>query len=128
MLYSDRDIEELVFLSPEEELQEDKAAEDQGASPQLRRSKRKRKSTASFGGNEMKNSGSEKKKPSPDPGKSLPRIPRIPQGDQQMQKQQRPQPQEQQQQVQQAAQPQQTPVARAGAGVDLGGLLVGMES
>ena len=73
---------ELVFLSPDEEpvKKPAAAAADQGASPVLRRSNRKRKSTASFCDSDMsKNSGSKKKKSSPDPGKSMPRIPRTPQ-------------------------------------------------
>ena len=80
------DPEELVFLSPEESFPEEKQ-EDQGASPVLRRSNRKRKSTASVSmsmSDMPKNSGSKKKKESPgkpsesDPGKSMPKIPRTP--------------------------------------------------
>ena len=75
---------ELVFLSPDEEpvpKNNDKKApsEDQGASPVLRRSNRKRKSVTTV--QEMsKNSGSKKKKTvSPDPTKAMPKIPRTPQ-------------------------------------------------
>lgn len=74
--------EEVVFLSPEWDSDQDKP--DQGASPALRRSNRKRKSVSTVP--EMsKGAGSKKKKagPSPpkadDPGKSMPRIPRTPQ-------------------------------------------------
>ena len=79
----DNDQDDLVFLSPEEEFESDRTVEDQGASPTLplRRSNRKRKSTAD---DMSKNSASKKKKASPgpgrdDPGRSLPRIPRTPQ-------------------------------------------------
>ena len=61
---------ELVFLSPDEEPQRPtrpRAGQDQGGSPVLRRSNRKRKSTATFSDGEMsKNSSSKKKKSSPD--------------------------------------------------------------
>ena len=73
------DPEDIVFLTPEED------PSDHGASPALRRSARKRKSTTS---DMLKGSGSKKKKGgSPaqkeaDPGKSMPRIPRTPQGGQ----------------------------------------------
>ena len=73
---------ELVFLSPDEEVRPAKTQVDQGGSPVLRRSNRKRKSTAAYSDSEMsKNSGSKKKKgsSSPDPGKSMPKIPRTPQ-------------------------------------------------
>ena len=71
---------ELVFLSPEEEVGPiQKPGGDQGASPVLRRSNRKRKS-AVYCEDMSKNSGSKKKKgSSPDPGKSMPKIPRTPQ-------------------------------------------------
>ena len=90
---------ELVFLSPDEEPVKKPTAADQGASPVLRRSNRKRKSTASFCDSDMsKNSGSKKKKNSPgrpqdssDPGKSMPRIPRTPQQEQQQAQDQAPQ-------------------------------------
>ena len=69
---------ELVFLSPDEEPRPQQG--DQGASPVLRRSNRKRKSTAAYSETDMsKSSSSKKKKSSPDPGKSMPRIPRTPQ-------------------------------------------------
>ena len=73
---------ELVFLSPEEEPESERPPQaDQGASPVLRRSNRKRKSITTYGNTDMsKNSGSKKKKgASPDPGKSMPKIPRTPQ-------------------------------------------------
>ena len=70
---------ELVFLSPEEEFSRPTGAEakgDQGASPVLRRSNRKRKSTTVYCEKEMtKNSGKKKKSASPDPGKSMPKFP-----------------------------------------------------
>ena len=72
---------ELVFLSPEEEPPTRPEARDQGASPILRRSNRKRKSVTYS--DMTKNSGTKKKKTaSPDPAKSMPRIPRTPQGGQ----------------------------------------------
>ena len=73
---------ELVFLSPKEEsVQVRKAQADQGASPVLRRSNRKRKSTTTYPTGMSKGSGSKKKKAgtSPDPCKSMPKIPRTPQ-------------------------------------------------
>ena len=75
---SEGDGDDLAFLSPEESF--DQQAHDQGASPTLRRSNRKRKSV-SVPGNMSKTSTTKKKKNSPDnPGKSMPRIPRTPQG------------------------------------------------
>ena len=95
MVCSDSENEaELVFLSPEEEpepCKNDKKAstEDQGASPVLRRSNRKRKSV-SFVQDMSKGSGSKKKKTSPpkkqppsqeaDQASSMPKLPRTPQG------------------------------------------------
>ena len=73
---------ELVFLSPDEEPGPPPGAQqDQGASPILRRSNRKRKSTAAYSESDMsKNSGSKKKKgSSPEVLKSMPKIPRTPQ-------------------------------------------------
>ena len=76
---------ELVFLSPDEEVRPTKNNQtDQGGSPVLRRSNRKRKSTTQYNESEMtKNSGSKKKKssssPDHNPGTSMPRIPRTPQ-------------------------------------------------
>ena len=75
---SESEGDDLEFLSPEESFK-DKDKGDQGASPTLRRSSRKRKSV-SVPTNMSKNSASKKKKSSPDPGKSMPRIPRTPQG------------------------------------------------
>ena len=86
---SDSDTEGQAFLSPEEQFEVEGTArgadKDQGASPILRRSTRKRKSTASVT-DMSKNSGSKKKKPSSpansraeDPCKSMPKIPRTPQ-------------------------------------------------
>ena len=83
---SESGIEESVFLSPEEQFQSEGQEKDQGASPALRRSNRKRKSTALVT-DMTKNSGSKKKKGSSpvtvrtdDPGKSMPRLPRTPRG------------------------------------------------
>ena len=73
-----------MFLSPEEELSSKKSpVKDQGASPVLRRSNRKRKSTAPVS-DMTKGSSNKKKRNSPakqesDPGRSMPRIPRTPQ-------------------------------------------------
>ena len=84
MTASDSDGDEAVFLSP---LEEATAAEvpDQGASPTLRRSTRKRKSTSAFP-DMTKGSSTKKKKKTPpservtsDPGKAMPKIPRTPQ-------------------------------------------------
>ena len=87
---SESETEELAFLSPDEEVTvlQDKQQEDQGASPALRRSNRKRKSVSILPEEMSKGSGSKKKKSSPkvpsprqeNPGKSMPRIPRTPQG------------------------------------------------
>ena len=74
---SDSESDDLVFLSPEKSFNQQ--GRDQGASPTLRRSSRKRKSV-SIPGNMSKTSATKKKKSSPDPGKSMPRIPRTPQG------------------------------------------------
>lgn len=73
---------ELIFLSPEEEVEPRHGAkDDQGASPVLRRSNRKRKSVVCGETDMSKGSGSKKKKrASPDQAKSMPRIPRTPQG------------------------------------------------
>ena len=76
--------DELVFLSPEEDFHDAEADKDkdQGASPVLRRSNRKRKSVAS----EMtKGSGTKKKKNSSpkqdkESSKGMPKLPRTPQG------------------------------------------------
>ena len=78
---SESEGDDVVFLSPEETAEdlEEANKKDQGASPTLRRSSRKRKSVI-VQGNMSKNSASKKKKGSPDPGKSMPRIPRTPQG------------------------------------------------
>ena len=79
---SESETDDLVFLSPDESVGEDEAGKtkDQGASPTLlRRSNRKRKSVTVLG-SMSKNSATKKKKNSPDPGKSMPRIPRTPQG------------------------------------------------
>ena len=73
---------ELVFLSPEEDPPARPESKDQGASPVLRRSNRKRKSVT-CGSDMSKSSGSKKKKTtSPDPTKSMPKLPRTPQGGQ----------------------------------------------
>ena len=73
---------ELVFLSPEEDPPARPEPKDQGASPVLRRSNRKRKSVT-CGSDMSKSSGSKKKKTaSPDPTKSMPKLPRTPQGGQ----------------------------------------------
>ena len=59
---SGQDVEVEIFLSPEEEIRvirERRQLEDQGASPQLRRSSRKRKSTTAEG---MSKGSSSKKK------------------------------------------------------------------
>ena len=73
MTSSDSESDEVVFLTPEES--------DQGASPTLRRSGRKRKSVClESAGRMSNNSASKKKKNSPDPGRSMPRLPRTPQG------------------------------------------------
>ena len=70
---------ELIFLSPpEEEGQKDHPEQDQGASPKLCRSSRKRKSVQAAPEKMSKGSASKKKKSSPDPTKSMPRIPRTP--------------------------------------------------
>ena len=72
---------ELVFLSPEEEPTRPDP-QDQGASPVLRQSNRKRKSVTAFE-DMTKNSGSKKKKNSPDPAsKNMPKLPRTPQAGQ----------------------------------------------
>ena len=89
---------ELVFLSPEEEPPRPKTTQvqaDQGASPVLRRSNRKRKSTAAYSDSEMsRNSGSKKKKgSSPEVNKTMPKIPRTPQAQEQPAQQSTPQPQ-----------------------------------
>ena len=83
---SESGIEESVFLSPEKQFQNEGQEKDQGASPALRRSNRKRKSTASAT-DMTKNSGSKKKKGSSavtvrteEPGRSMPKLPRTPQG------------------------------------------------
>ena len=81
---SESEADDLVFLSPDESVGEQDEAgqvkgQDQGASPTLRRSNRKRKSVTVLG-SMSKNSATKKKKNSPDPGKSMPRIPRTPQG------------------------------------------------
>ena len=73
---------ELVFLSPEEEpAPPPSTQDDQGASPVLRRSNRKRKSVAAYSDSDMsKGSGSKKKKgASPDQLRSMPKLPRTPQ-------------------------------------------------
>ena len=80
---------ELVFLSPEEEIRPPKNdPPDQGASPVLRRSNRKRKSVTAYSDNDMsKGSGTMKKKCSPpkqtppkeNPEESMPKLPRTPQ-------------------------------------------------
>ena len=76
---------ELVFLSPDEEPVERPAkqnTEDQGASPVLRRSNRKRKSVSQVQ-DMSKGSGSKKKRTSPVSKKqteNMPKIPRTPQG------------------------------------------------
>ena len=73
---------ELVFLSPEEDPPTRPEPKDQGASPVLRRSNRKRKSVT-CSSDISKSSGSKKKKTtSPDPTKSMPKLPRTPQGGQ----------------------------------------------
>ena len=77
---TDSEPEELVFLSPEEEFESKPAQPDPGASPQLRRSSRKRKSTTSYGVDMSKGSSSKKKKSSPSKNKNMPRLPRTPQG------------------------------------------------
>ena len=83
----EEDGEDLVFLSPDESPPKEK---DQGASPVLRRSTRKRKSVSAAGPDMSKGSSTKKKKcspskppspkkgPSEDPGKNMPRIPRSP--------------------------------------------------
>ena len=77
--------DELVFLSPEESFPEESPGEvkDQGASPVLRRSNRKRKSTSASVTDMSKGSSTKKKKTSPgkenDPGKNMLKIPRTPQ-------------------------------------------------
>ena len=81
---------ELVFLSPDEEPVPRKSdREDQGASPVLRRSNRKRKSVSSVQ-DMSKGSGSKKKKTSPpkkqpppqeaEQAGNMPKLPRTPQG------------------------------------------------
>ena len=83
MTGTDSEPDDLAFLSPDESPTERKkgpeATKDGGASPTLRRSSRKRKSISVANGM-SKNSASKKKKNSPDPGRSMPRIPRTPQG------------------------------------------------
>ena len=88
---SDSDTEELVFLSPEEEVIRQPAGE-QGASQVLRRSNRKRKSVTAYCDPDMsKGLGSKKKKGSSPEAKkktadteggarSMPKIPRTPGG------------------------------------------------
>ena len=77
---------ELEFLSPEEEAPHRKEPQqdqqDQGASPVLRRSNRKRKSVSTFGDSDMTKGSSSKKKKgsSPEPDKTMPKVPRTPQG------------------------------------------------
>ena len=73
--------DELVFLSPEsepeQEQEQDQKRQDTGASPQLRRSTRKRKST--IGEKSMtKGSSSKKKKTSPNKSPNMPKVPRSP--------------------------------------------------
>ena len=72
--------DELVFLSPEEGPTPEKQGQSQGASPQLRRSSRKRKSVA--GPDMSKGSGSKKKRNSTGnkktPPKEMPRVTRSP--------------------------------------------------
>ena len=72
---------ELVFLSPDEEAlrQSEDRPQDQGASPVLRRSNRKRKSAIV---DMSKGSGSKKKKASPEQAKAIPKLPRTPQAGQ----------------------------------------------
>ena len=71
---------ELVFLSPDEEApspQERGQPSDQGASPVLRRSNRKRKSVTAYSESDMsRGSGSKKKKSSP--SKDMPKTSRTP--------------------------------------------------
>ena len=80
------DPEDLVFLSPEELPPPKVPVNDQGASPVLRRSNRKRKSVASVGemtkpaGSRSKKKKASPGKPEQDAGKSMPRIPRTPLG------------------------------------------------
>ena len=68
--------------SPTERRKGPEPTKDGGASPNLRRSSRKRKSISVVNGM-SKNSASKKKKNSPDPGRSMPKIPRTPQGSRQ---------------------------------------------
>ena len=72
---------ELVFLSPDEEAppKPEDRPQDQGASPTLRRSNRKRKSATV---DMSKGSGSKKKKASPDQNRAMPKLPRTPQAGQ----------------------------------------------
>ena len=81
---SESEGEELIFLSPEEDPPEHT---DQGASPLLRRSTRKRKSVSDAKDMSKTSASKKKKGASPpkegDPGRSMPRIPRTPQGQQQ---------------------------------------------
>ena len=83
----DEEPEELVFLSPEEEFASEQVpVQDHGASPVLRRSNCKRKSTASA--SEMTKGLSTKKKKGSSPEKqseqarNMPKLPRTPQGEQ----------------------------------------------
>ena len=84
---------ELVFLSPEEEPpkpQDRGQTGDQGASPALRRSNRKRKSVTAYSESDMsKGSGSKKKKNSP--SKKMPKVTRTPAKDDQPPQRQPPQ-------------------------------------
>ena len=77
----DNENEDLVFLSPEESFPEKSPAKDQGASPILRRSNRKRKSVTdmSKGSSTKKKKTTSPAKQDNKPGKSMPRIPRTPQ-------------------------------------------------
>lgn len=79
---SEDDRDDVVFLSPDES----PTNKDQGASPRLRQSNKKRKSTSAVSTDMSKGSGTKKKKCSPpkesppknNPGKSMSRIPRTP--------------------------------------------------
>ena len=80
---SDDHSEEAVFLTPEEGTRKKGEAGDQGASPVLRRSNRKRKSvtldmTKGSSSKKKKNSSPKNKVSSPE--KSMPKLPRTPQG------------------------------------------------
>ena len=77
---TDSESDEQEFLSPEAERR--RPVKDQGASPTLRRSSRKRKSVSGQAGM-SKGSSSKKKKASTTPPKSMPKVPRSPQGTQQ---------------------------------------------